>query len=201
DGLPGPNGISLSRGDAPASWGPIAHNTVYWTDEVNGTVTAATPAGVRTTVAANLDHPRAVVAIAGDIYALSKLWVSTDGPLLRVGPGGGVEVLADHVGQGDAVGLAVGGNWAYVAPSLEIVPLEGGAGHILTYAAAVHGVACDASSVYFTNGDALVSSPVDGGPLTTLAEGAGTGEGVAVDAVHAYWVTAGTPENGFEDGT
>jgi hypothetical protein len=203
DGLPGPSGISISRGDAPPSWGAITHDTVYWTDEVDGTVMAATPAGVRSMIAANLDHPRAVVANAGDIYALSELYVSTDGPLVRVwlpGGGGGVTVLADYVGQGDAVGLAVGGYSAFVAPSLEIVPIDGGQGHILTYAAAVHGVASDESSVYFTNGDALVSSPVDGGPLTMLAEGAGTGEGVAVDAVHAYWVTAGTPENGFEDG-
>jgi hypothetical protein len=201
DGQAGPSGISLARGGAPESWGPVAHDTVYWTDEASGTVMAATPGGSRFTLATNLDHPRAVAAMAGDIYGPSFLYVSTEGPLLQLPLlGSAAQILVDDVGQAGAQGLAVDGARVYAAPSLEIVQLDGAPDLILTYAQSVRGVALDASSVYFTAGDAVLAAPLDGGATRVLAQGGGAGEGVAVDASHVYWVTPGTLEHGFADG-
>jgi hypothetical protein len=201
-GMASPSGISIARGDAPASWGPWAHDTVYWTEPAFGRVYAAQP-GVPSpyTLAANLDHPRAVAAVAGEVYAKNVLYVSTDGPLLAMEMTvGETQVLADGVGQAGSQGLATDGARVYAAPSLEIVPIDGSPALILTYAEAVRGVACDASSVYFTAGDGVFAASHDGSTRSVLAQGKGTGEGVAVDATHVYWVTPGTAEHGFADG-
>jgi hypothetical protein len=206
-GQPGPSGIGLAVRDEPPSAGVLAHDTVYWANEGGGTVMAAPPGGGLVTLASNLAHPRALVASMGPLCGapLGLLHVSTDGPLVLIAlPSGAVTVMADDVGQavGDGTsGLASDGDTAYAAPAPQVIP----PGWILSYAEpAVRGVAIDATSAYFTWGGTIrVASPRTGPKppgLAILAQGRGTGEGIAVDATHVYWVTVGTSAAGFSDG-
>ena len=57
----------------------------------------------------------------------------------------------------------------------------------------------DATNVYWTQNDGTIMSvPISGGNVTTLAAGQTAPSGIAVDATSVYWVTRG---NGNAGGT
>jgi hypothetical protein len=62
-------------------------------------------------------------------------------------------------------------------------------------AGAPRAIAVDATSVYWTNSKsngAIMSVPIGGGPVTTLASGQSYPYGVAVDGTSVYWTNSGT---------
>ena len=55
-----------------------------------------------------------------------------------------------------------------------------------------HGIAVDSTSVYWTQGDAVMKVGINGGAATTLASGLNGGEGIAIDATSVYWTERGS---------
>jgi hypothetical protein len=81
------------------------------------------------------------------------------------------------------------------------VPVAGGVPVLLASGHEFGRIAVDASSVYFTDGNAgtVMKVPIAGGPTTTLAVGQAGARAVAVDATHVYWTSyssAGCPDDG-----
>ena len=83
------------------------------------------------------------------------------------------------------------GSPAQLPGSLLGVPAAGGSTSTLTTGAS--GVAVDATTVYWTTADAVMSMPISGGTPVTLANvgGLGGGAGIAVDATSVYWIAPG----------
>ena len=96
-------------------------------------------------------------------------------------------------GQLDVAGVVVSAGSAYFTDNgVMKVPVDGGAPATLTGTDYnLHGLAANDAGVFFTDElvGAVLRVGLDGGATTTLASDAGLLSDIAVDAVHAYWLT------------
>lgn len=144
-------------------------NSVYWTARAGGAVMSVPVGGGQpTTLVSGEDNPQALVVDGTSVY-----WATLDCP-----------------GDGGACDGAV-----RKAPR-DGIP-DGGAATTLASGRPVS-LAADATSVYWTNAGtqangyadgAVMSVPLDGGTVTTVAGGQNTPYGIAVDGTSVYWTT------------
>jgi hypothetical protein len=154
-------------------------------------------------------YPSALAIDSTSVYWARSSFTTTEdsgtppAAILKVPLGGGATTtLAMTYAKGIAID-ATSLYWVVNIGPVMKVPLDGGASRILALNQNSLAVAVDARNVYWTNQvcasppctQPVVSVPVNGGALVTLASIANWGSGIAVDARNLYW-TAHTDDGG-----
>jgi hypothetical protein len=172
---------------------------VYWTDQGAGTVMSVPiGGGSPVTLASGQAEPEAIAVYGANLYWID--WDSGSLMTLPLGVDAGTPVTLAAAGQGYA--LAVGPTGAYWATGYygvglgKVYGVPLGGGNVTLLASGLSqpsGVATTASSVYFSDGTAVMTVAPDGGALSTLVADPGGPGAIALDATNLYWVDeAGT---------
>jgi hypothetical protein len=194
--------------------------SVYWTNtgypsNSGSVMKVPVCGGEATTLAADRGRPQYIAVDATSVYWVD--WLSgpaASGPALvmKVPIGGGALVtLASVPEPSTPCGIAVDGTSVYWATmysggdldpppvALVKVPLGGGAPTTLAseafsganYTPFQCGVAVDATRVYWTTNQSILTVPRDGGAVTTLVslDGFMAPNAIAIDATSLYWTS------------
>ena len=180
----------------------IDGSTLYWADQILGTIQVIpVGGGPSTTVAKGLSAPDGVVVDATDVYWAEGTDQQTEGSISRMPKAGGSPVtLAAH--QQGPRALALDDTSVYWTDSAVYVPSPTGlvmkapkSGGAATPLASGQGnplgIAVDATDVYWVNSDSgtVMRVPKGGGTAVTLASAQFYPTAVAVDGSAVYWTT------------
>jgi hypothetical protein len=197
--------VTLASGQSLPFEIAVDTTSVYWTTNNDGTVMKVPLAGgTPVTLASGQNVPNAIAVDATSVY-----WASfVDGTVMKVPLAGGTPVTLAS-GQAAPFEITVDATSVYwtnqghgllsgSAGSVMEVPLSGGT-PISLASGQPSGIAVDATSLYWANGDGTVKkAPLHGGATVTLASGQNQPMFIAVDATSVYWTNQGdgTPGTG-----
>ncbi len=204
-GINGGTVTTLYSGLSGFNGGPrsisVDSTSVYWTDNLSGTVNKELiSGGTVTNLTSGMNNN--IQGIAVD--ATSVYWADVYG-IRKVGiNGGNVTTLASET-SGCPRGIAVDSTSVYWTDmcnwTINKVGINGGTVTVLasgSYAKAENGpwgIAVDSTSVYWTEfnwGGSIYKVGINGGAMTTVASGLAAPQNLAVDSNSVYWTEPGS---------
>jgi hypothetical protein len=198
--------VTLATGVYPLGI-TVGSSNVYWTDARLDTVMSVpSSGGTPVTLASGQLAPQGITVDSTSVY-----WTNPNGggagPIISTPLGGGaLTTLASGVDSPFAIAVE-GTNvfWtSYNGGTLLSAPLPAGGTPTTIASGQGHpmlSIAVDENNVYWTSAEdpsgnqgngSVMSAPLGGGALTTLASGQNTPDGIAVDSTSVYWIDSGT---------
>lgn len=166
---------------------------VFWTEQAGSVFSTPVAGGTITTLASGL------VGLAGIASDGSNLFFTQNGNAIVRLPAGGGALTTIISGRAGLTGrLAVDGSSVYwqEGNNIQKAPKTGGAVATLVTRASITGLATDGTNVYLAenlNPGNILSLPVGGGAVTTLATGFNSLTSVAAGASNVVWTSNTAP--------
>lgn len=185
----GGNYTTLASGQTNV-WGVAADDTnVYWTNGGGGAV-AKVPVGGGAPVTLATGAAGEIIARGGIVF-YGTINGGASGSLWSVPAAGGSPSLITNV---EPMSLGAGDGYVFVGANggdVLRIPVGGGVPSVIASSGtqAFTGIAADDTNVYWTDFDSgdVLTAPICGGAVVTLATGQKALTGIAVDANNVYW--------------
>jgi hypothetical protein len=176
----------------------VDSTSVYWTNELDGTVLSVPiGGGSQTTIASAQSLPQFIVVDSSDVYWTNGGTAAesyADGSVVKTTKGGGGSLVTLATLQNNPQAIAVDSSHVYWTSfgsgTVVTVPITGDTPTTLNVGASGdYGVAIDANNVYWTNRSAgtVTKASLTGESPTTLASGQDGPTTITVDALRVYW--------------
>ncbi len=159
---------------------------VYW-PLGDAVMKVSVDGGAALTLAAGQSSPGPFAVDAANVYWLADQ--DANGAVVKVPASGGSPVTLAS-GQGAGSGIAVDAAnvyWTVFAGPILKVPIAGGTPVTLAMGREPWGIAVEGGSVYYTDGDDVMTVATGGGTPVTLSSGQSVGQFLAVDSANVYW--------------
>ena len=182
--------VTLATGFRPIALA-IDSSNVYWSEGFEddaGSLHAVPISGGANATLVPACVSSTLAAVGGQLYFKCVDWR----PLARVATDGGQPEYFSTQTTYLSDAVAADGTYGYAGTNR--VPLDGGPPVNLATggnAGAPYQEVIDSESIYWADGNDIVSVPLDGGTVRTIASGLAQPQHVAVDDTAVYWVTYG----------
>jgi hypothetical protein len=126
------------------------------------------------------------------VDATSVVWTSSEEGTVAKVPLSGGDVTSLAMGQSDATAIALGGGFGWVGAGSSVVKvaLDGSGASLFAATPITHAVAVRDTTVYFSAGPSIESTPMAGGAPQLLVSGDSFVLALAVDAARVYWTAS-----------